>query len=646
MTSFIYSKKSSLSLKGRTLNLFENEMIKETLKKYKIKNKCILVLDEKGMKILSKYLTVSESINMGLLSLESISSKRQPFKNYSAIYYISPTDDSIKKIKEDFKDKNKRLYKYAHIFFTDPVPESKLEKLCVDNVINRILTCKEVNLNFLTLDSNLYNFGSVYNFNSLYQLYKFNENTAIYESTIDILFSICTLMNLFPNIIYFVLDKNCKKLAMDLNKRLSKYFESKQKNGILLINSRLMDLTAPLNYDLTYINLIFDKFKKENNEILMKEKGEEKTYVLDDNDPLYSKYKSLNFSELSSQLPEDFQQFIKSDTAQAFKNKKYNSLNEMEKAINNLGEYKYLTGLFNKHLDLTNLIKNDFKERKITNVIDIQNSILSGIDFEGKKIGYKELLKQIKSLKSDLKKSETMRLLSMLYFFNSEIDLDEIIEDINENFENANIKKSEIKIINFFNKDNTRMNAEEYRIVDKEIINFRKNNKHNTKEDNEKKSDKRYICYKEAKITTVIEMCSKNQIPNSLFEWVEEPSNLKKVGKKYKANFIEINNKQVDDDFDENRPNLILYNIGGLSHYEVGSIEKANNNKQFNYNIIVGSNKIYNAKEYFNEIKDFKEGKNGFNKDSILKDIDDNTEIGTKDVKLNVNNSDDSEDLK
>ena len=561
MTTFIYSKKSSLSLKGRTLNLFENEMIKETLKKFKIKNKCILILDEKGMKILSKFLTVSEAINMGLLSLESISLKRQPFKNYSAIYYISPSEESIKNIINDFKDEKKRLYKYAHIFFTDPVPENKLEKLCEKNVINRILTCKEVNLNFLTLDSNLYNFGSVYNFNSLYQLYKFNEDTAIYESTIDILFSICTLMDVYPNIIYFVLDKNCKKLATDLNKRLSKYYKSKQKNGILLINSRLMDLTAPLNYDMTYSNLIFDKFKKENNEIEMNEKGEKKTYVLDDNDPLYSKYKSLNISELSSQLPEDFQQFIKSDTAKAFKNKNYNSLNDMEKAINNLGEYKYLAGLFNKHLDLANLIKNDLKERKIANVIEIENSILSGIDSEGKKIGYKELLKQMKSLKNDLKKSEVKRLLSMLYFFNSEMDLDDIIDDINENFD-ASISKSERKIIKFFNKDNTQINADEYRLVDKEIINFRKNNKHNTKEDNENKNDKRYICYKEAKITTVIEMCSKNQIPNSLYEWVEEPSNLKKVGKKYKANFIEINNKQVDDDFDENRPNLILYNIG------------------------------------------------------------------------------------
>lgn len=323
----------------------------------------------------------------------------------------------------------------------------------------------------------------------------------------------------------------------------------------------------------------------------------------------------------------------------------YNSLNDMEKAINNLGEYKYLAGLFNKHLDLANLIKNDLKERKIANVIDIENSILSGIDSEGKKIGYKELLKQMKSLKNDLKKSEVKRLLSMLYFFNSEMDLDDIIDDINENYD-ANINKSERKLIKFFNKDNTQINADEYRLVDKEIINFRKNNKHNTKEDNENKNDKRYICYKEAKITTFIEMCSKNQIPNSLFEWVEEPSNLKKVGKKYKANFIEINNKQVDDDFDENRPNLILYNIGGLSHYEVSSIEKANNNKQFNYNIIIGSNKIYNAKEYFNEIEKFNEGKSGFNKDFRSKDKDDNTEIGTKDIKLQVNNSDDSEDLK
>ena len=78
-------------------------MIKETLKKYKIKNKCVLILDDKGMKILSKFLTVSEAINMGLLSLESISLERQPFKNYSAIYYISPSESSIEKIINDFK---------------------------------------------------------------------------------------------------------------------------------------------------------------------------------------------------------------------------------------------------------------------------------------------------------------------------------------------------------------------------------------------------------------------------------------------------------------------------------------------------------------------------------------------------------------
>ena len=64
-----------------------------------------------------------------------------------------------------------------------------------------------------------------------------------------------------------------------------------------------------------------------------------------------------------------------------------------------------------------------------------------------------------------------------------------------------------------------------------------------------------------------------------------------------------------------NLDNLILFNVGGLSNFEISSLEKANKNKQFNINLIYGSNQIYNHEEYIQYIKAYFKGNNGIVKE-------------------------------
>ncbi len=130
-------------------------------------------------------------------------------------------------------------------------------------------------------------------------------------------------------------------------------------------------------------------------------------------------------------------------------------------------------------------------------------------------------------------------------------------------------------------------------------------------------------------------MCSKNKLPNNLFQFVENPENLNLFHKKtYETKLL--NNDEEDNNFNDDKPNLILFNIGGISRYEICSIEKGNLNGQFNYNIIIGANNIYNSETFLNEVEDYLNGNEGIIQ---ISENNNNNEIAdTKDVKIEMSN--------
>ena len=80
--------------------------------------------------------------------------------------------------------------------------------------------------------------------------------------------------------------------------------------------------------------------------------------------------------------------------------------------------------------------------------------------------------------------------------------------------------------------------------------------------------------------------------------------------------------KNEEDDTDSNK-NLILFCIGGLSNFEIASIEQGLSVGQWGLNLILGANKIYNYKEFFDEIYHYLNGNNEIKiiKEAIPKEI-------------------------
>jgi hypothetical protein len=466
-----------------------------------------------------------------------------------------------------------------------------------------------------------------------------NENDNKFLNKIDIskICSICKVKKTYPNIIYFIHDPICKILATKINKKLKKYFDELgiEKNGILLLTSRKSDLVGPIQFDLTYEHLLMELYKnkerKEENNAIIKIEGKEENIILDYKDVLYTKYKVMGLSQLMTTLNKDIEEFMKSDMSKLEKRDNLN-IEEMGIAVKNITEYKYLSPLYTRHLKIVEDINKNSIERNIMKIIDLQSTIISGANYKGKKKGAHHIYKRLSENKNNFKKEDLMRLLCIIKYYNKESDIKSLIDLLES--DTIKFSENEKNIINFFVQENTKISNEILKNMDKYIVLHRNKYKYETQEEIDNKKDKRYLCIKESKLTTICDMCSKNELPKDLFEYLELPTNIN-----FENSAINIYNENNIKNEEENKQNLILYNIGGLSNYEISSIDKSNEIGQFNFNIIYGSNNIYNYQEYFNEIQEYLQGDNGIiNKDDNELELNINNQFETNNEIIYNNN--------
>lgn len=84
----------------------------------------LLIADVKGLRILDStfksYEILEENVTGILFSLiaaiESLNKKRQSFPSMEAIYFISPTEESLNRVIDDFSGPRPQ-YAAAHVFF-------------------------------------------------------------------------------------------------------------------------------------------------------------------------------------------------------------------------------------------------------------------------------------------------------------------------------------------------------------------------------------------------------------------------------------------------------------------------------------------------------------------------------------------------
>ena len=600
------------SLLKKTKDKICINIFKETLNK--LKEKCILIVDKRGSYFLNNYFTVSELINLGIISVESIYFIRKPYQNHEALYIISACKESINNMSDDFiETKEKPLYKSCHVFTLDELNEELMNLILTKkHLLKYIKTLKQIMIDYIPIDKNIFTFGNDRNFNSLFNLYDFEKDPITNEISISKLLTVCECLDNYPNIAYFSPDKNCKLIAEKVNSGLKKYYSKKKnikRNGILLIVSRFLDFLAPIQFGLNYQHLLLELLKKRDdkyyNKVSIKDEKNktEKEIILDYKKDIYNKYKNLPIYDAIKKCDEDFRNFTKSDVGKMHKINEDKNI-DLALALKNVPKYHHYVESYSQQINLSSEIDKLAKKRNIMSLLDIQQKVISKINEKGKKIPEKDIIALIKDNKGLFSQSDLMRLLCLIKYSYPKINIDDLISNIESN--NVKFKESDKNIINFFDKKKCLLNTDVIDQLEQSLVSYRTKNYNQTKEDLENKNDKSYPYIKESKFTTLCEMCSKNELPKTFFSYVEKPENLPQ---KVKINLGLFGSKQEDDN--DSNQNLILYCIGGLSNFEVASMEQGLEIGQWGLNLILGANKIYNYKEFFGEISDYLKGNNG-----------------------------------
>ncbi|KAJ3214255.1 Vesicle trafficking between the ER and Golgi [Dinochytrium kinnereticum] len=303
----------------------------------------VLIYDQESQDIISPILKFNR--------IRSLRSERQPIPDVPAVYFLTPTPDSIKALGDDFA---KGLYDTYYINFTSALSRPLLEELATAaiaaNVSAKIAQVYDQYLNFISLEMNLFTL----NFSDTYYLLN---NSVTTDTAIEMhinkivasLFSVLVTMGVVPiircpsgNAAESVAVKLDAKLRDHLANTRNNLFQDSSLNGtlsrpVLVISDRNADLATMLNHTWTYSTLVHDVLGMKLNRVsvTIEEKGakQKKNYDLDITDFFWAKNAGNPFPEVAEDVSAELNKY-KKDVDEITRSSGVSSLEEVDQSSN------------------------------------------------------------------------------------------------------------------------------------------------------------------------------------------------------------------------------------------------------------------------------------------------------------------------
>eukprot|EP00924_Labyrinthula_sp_SR-Ha-C_P009458 snap_masked-scaffold_2-processed-gene-24.13-mRNA-1 protein AED:1.00 eAED:1.00 QI:0/0/0/0/1/1/3/0/688 len=358
---------------------------------------CVLVLSERSTKVINSILDLYDVTQEGIYTVELISKKREKLVDFSAIYILEPSEESVTHLIKDFETLEKSLYRQAFIYFLTKISETQLTRIKQSkNLFGYIKLIAEINLDFTlnNLFTNTVSLNVPLTFPILYQndednlLLKHKVETKK-EVILTRLVSLCASINEYPYIKY---TTNTKTFAKNFQDKLNLFiaenpdFEHTSR-GTLLIVDRSEDLYSPLLHSFGYKTLLREYFDLHDN--VVRSPQEPKRYVFSGEDDLLS---SIQFSHMVEVLKTLQNQSIEGKE-QTEKARETVSIEDLANKLHKLPELAEQRRSLLNHLELSQNVMSKIQLQNRVSLADKEQV------FAGEGVGFLE--EKVKKLKPE-----------------------------------------------------------------------------------------------------------------------------------------------------------------------------------------------------------------------------------------------------
>ncbi|CAN8067070.1 unnamed protein product [Agarophyton chilense] len=113
----------------------------------------VLVVDRAALRILAAAVEVNKLVDEGITIVEMLDMRRQPLPRIPAIYFITPTAESVEQLAQEPSTQHKSF----HLFFTGRIPDFLMDVIRRNSaLLRKVKTFIELDVQFLALESRVF----------------------------------------------------------------------------------------------------------------------------------------------------------------------------------------------------------------------------------------------------------------------------------------------------------------------------------------------------------------------------------------------------------------------------------------------------------------------------------------------------------